>query len=164
MRLCVLYVRKTEGKGHTYTYPRPSQYLLTHAHIYSTLAVAATYSCFALVRAHQHGIAVGCLPSVMPWEKCRPHPSQQPPYVLCGSGTKSSALHAPRLRGTTKPAYLVGWTTGVIGGPVRAQGRDRNARDIQNPPGRPETETYGEGSQLTVNVFQFWRLTVKSLD
>ena len=87
MGLCVLYVRKTESEGHTYTYPRPSQYLLTHAHSYSTLAVAATYSCFALVRAHQHGIAVGCLPCVMPWENCRLHPSQQPPYVLCGSGT-----------------------------------------------------------------------------
>ena len=44
MRLGVLYVRKTESKGRAYTYPRPSQYLLTHAHSYSTLAVAAMYS------------------------------------------------------------------------------------------------------------------------
>ena len=44
MRLDVLYVRKTESKGRAYTYPRPSQYLLTHAHSYSTLAVAAMYS------------------------------------------------------------------------------------------------------------------------
>ena len=41
---------------HTYTNPRPGQYL-THAHSHITLAVAAMDSCFALIGAHQHGIA-----------------------------------------------------------------------------------------------------------
>ena len=43
-----------------YTNPRPGQYL-THAYSHITRAVAAMDSCFALARAHQHGIAVGSL-------------------------------------------------------------------------------------------------------
>ena len=41
-------------KGHTYTNPRPSQYV-THAHSHITRAVAAMDSCFALIKAQQHG-------------------------------------------------------------------------------------------------------------
>ena len=37
--------------------PRYAQYL-THAHKHITRAVAAMDSCFALIGAHQHGIAV----------------------------------------------------------------------------------------------------------
>ena len=40
--------------------PRYGQYL-THAYNYITRAVAAMNSCFALVGAHQHGIAVTCV-------------------------------------------------------------------------------------------------------
>ena len=40
--------------------PRYGQYL-THAHNHITPAVAAMDSCFALVGAHQHGIAVGSM-------------------------------------------------------------------------------------------------------
>ena len=43
---------------HPYTNPRSSQYL-THSHSHITWAVAATDSCFGLVRPHQHGIAIG---------------------------------------------------------------------------------------------------------
>ena len=46
--------------GHAYTNPRPSQHL-THAHSHITRAVAVMDSCFALIKAHQHGIAVGPL-------------------------------------------------------------------------------------------------------
>ena len=41
-------------KGHTYTNPRSSQYV-THAHSHITRVVAAMESCFALIKAHQHG-------------------------------------------------------------------------------------------------------------
>ena len=40
--------------------------LLTHAHNHITRAVAAMNSCFALVGAHQHGIAVGSMSRVNP--------------------------------------------------------------------------------------------------
>ena len=40
--------------------PRYGQYL-THAHNHITRAVAAMDSCFPLVGAHQHGIAVGSM-------------------------------------------------------------------------------------------------------
>ena len=40
--------------------PRCGQYL-THAHNHITRVVAAMDSCFALVGAHQHGIAVGSM-------------------------------------------------------------------------------------------------------
>ena len=43
--------------------PRYDQYL-THAHNHITRAVAAMDSCFALVGAHQHGIAVGSMSRV----------------------------------------------------------------------------------------------------
>ena len=45
------------SKGQTYTNPRPGQYL-THTHSHVTRAVAAMDRCFALIGAHQHGIAV----------------------------------------------------------------------------------------------------------
>ena len=38
-------------QGHTYTNPRPGQYL-THAHSHITRAVAAMDSCFALTGSH----------------------------------------------------------------------------------------------------------------
>ena len=41
---------------HTYTNPRPGQYL-AHAHSHITRAVAAMDSCFAFIGAHQYGIA-----------------------------------------------------------------------------------------------------------
>ena len=43
--------------------PRYSHYL-THAHNHITCEVEAMDSCFALVRAHQHGIAVGSMSGV----------------------------------------------------------------------------------------------------
>ena len=43
--------------------PRYSHYL-THAHNHITCEVEAMDSCFALVRAHQHGIAVGSMNGV----------------------------------------------------------------------------------------------------
>ena len=43
---------QTWSKGHTYTNPRPGQYL-THAHSHVTRVVAAMHSCFALTGAHQ---------------------------------------------------------------------------------------------------------------
>ena len=45
--------------------PRYGQYL-THAHNHITRAMAAMDSCFALVGAHQHGIAVGSMSRVNP--------------------------------------------------------------------------------------------------
>ena len=45
--------------------PRYGQYL-THAHNHITRAVAAMDSCFALVGAHQHGIAVGSMSKITP--------------------------------------------------------------------------------------------------
>ena len=47
-------------QGHTYTNPRPGQYL-THAHSHIARAVAAMDSCLALIRAHLHGITVGSM-------------------------------------------------------------------------------------------------------
>ena len=44
-------------QGGTYTNPRPGQYL-THAYSHITRAVAAVDSSFALIGAHQRGIAV----------------------------------------------------------------------------------------------------------
>ena len=52
-----LVTSKLKQHTHTYTNPRPGHYL-THAHSHITLGVAAMDSCFALIRAHQHGIAV----------------------------------------------------------------------------------------------------------
>ena len=50
----------TPSKGHTYTNPRPGQYL-TQAHSQITRAVAAMDSCFALIWVHQHSIDIhGC--------------------------------------------------------------------------------------------------------
>ena len=50
---------RLKARGTHTTNPRPGQYL-THAHIHIT-RVAAMGSCFALIGAHQHGIAVGPL-------------------------------------------------------------------------------------------------------
>ena len=51
---------QTLRKGHTYTNPRPDQYL-THAHSRITWEVAATDSCFALIGRDEHGKAVGLI-------------------------------------------------------------------------------------------------------
>ena len=48
---------KARGTYTVYTNLRPGQYL-THAHSHITRAVAVMDSCFALIGAHQHGIAV----------------------------------------------------------------------------------------------------------
>lgn len=44
-------------QGATYTNPRPGQYLM-HAHSHIKREVAATYSCLALIGAHQRDKAV----------------------------------------------------------------------------------------------------------
>ena len=54
------YRENSENKGHTYSKPRPGQYL-THAHNHITGAVAAMDNCFALIGAHHHGISVGSM-------------------------------------------------------------------------------------------------------
>ena len=51
---------QTWSKGHTYTNPRPGQYL-THAHSHITRQVAATDNCFALIGAHWHDKAVALM-------------------------------------------------------------------------------------------------------
>ena len=51
-------LRQTLSKGHIYTNPRPGQYLM-QSHIIG--AVAAMDSWFALIGAHQQGIAVGSI-------------------------------------------------------------------------------------------------------
>ena len=49
---------KLNSKWRTYTNPRSGQYL-THAHSHITRAVEDIDSCFTLIKAHQHGMAVG---------------------------------------------------------------------------------------------------------
>ena len=60
---CVL-IPTDSNDAHSPT-PRYAQYL-THAHNHIALAVAAMDNCFALVEAHQHGIAVGSMTRVNP--------------------------------------------------------------------------------------------------
>ena len=63
--------------------PRYGQYL-THAHNHITQAVAAMDSCFALIGAHQHGIAVGPMNGEIPrvWKTlyCAPRRVQSTPW------------------------------------------------------------------------------------
>ena len=49
---------KPNSKWHTYTNPRPGQYL-AHAHSHITQAAGAIASCFTLIKAHQHGMSIG---------------------------------------------------------------------------------------------------------
>ena len=49
---------KLNSKWRKYTNPRSGQNL-THAHSHITRAVGAIDSCFTLIKAHQHGMAVG---------------------------------------------------------------------------------------------------------
>ena len=86
--------------------PWYGQYL-THAHNHITPALAAMDSCFALIGAHQHGIAVGSMKGEkpahqrlfehtgqfshptsirMPWENRFAVLSQQIPLVYGGAG------------------------------------------------------------------------------
>ena len=60
---CCPIIPTDSNEAHLPT-PRYGQYL-THAHNHITRAVAAMDSCFALVAAHQHGIAVGSMSRVM---------------------------------------------------------------------------------------------------
>ena len=53
---------------HTYTNPRPGLYL-TQAHKHITRAVTAIDSCFDVIRAHQHGIAIKPYPSKVSKER-----------------------------------------------------------------------------------------------
>ena len=66
---------------HTYTNPRPGQYL-TRAHSHITRAVAAMDSCFARIGAHQHGIAA----QSMNGENPRAEPSLKGVLALASAG------------------------------------------------------------------------------
>ena len=57
--ICIVKIPIESIGAHLPT-PRYGQYL-THAHNHITRVVAAMDSCFALVGAHQHGIAVGSM-------------------------------------------------------------------------------------------------------
>ena len=79
---------QTSSKGHTYTNPRPGQYL-SHAHSHITRAVAATDSCFALIGAHQRGETVGLMNGENP---CLKKPLL-PRWVQSSLSSASSTQH-----------------------------------------------------------------------
>ena len=57
--LCASKYNKTNLKQGAHIHQTAAGQYLMHAHSYITWVVAAMDSCFALIGAHQHGVAVG---------------------------------------------------------------------------------------------------------
>ena len=89
---------QTWRKGHTYTNPRPDQYV-THVLSHITRAVTATDSCFALIGSH-HAACQSCWVN----EQGRGEPASEKPHTaeVCAKQSIKRQLH-------TTHVGAVGW-------------------------------------------------------
>ena len=120
---------KLNSKWRKYTNPRSGQYL-THAHSHITRAVEAIDSCFTLIKAHQHGMAVG------------PMNEQSRVFCCCccfeagvHKGVQCCAAHQhTKHRHKTATLYFVNCTLHLASGWVHEHAKYRQGNDPRPPP------------------------------
>ena len=108
---------QTSSKVHTYTNPRPGQYL-RHAHSRITRAVTATDSCFVLTGAHQRGKAVGLM-----------NGENRVSNTPCCRGGCKAVYQAPASHNTCGSCWL--WTAQQFYHDIRREGGSRVTRKLR---------------------------------